>query len=97
VSQIGILIDRANCPDPAIPPLTLVGASGAPLADYPETMDEATKQQWMELCARVEVCDCPEELTRLANGIVTILIREGRRLERRSEKESPPHSGLPDA
>jgi len=43
------------------------------------------------------VCDCPEELTRLANGIVTILIREGRRLERRSEKESPPHSGLPDA
>jgi hypothetical protein len=78
--------------------MTLVGASGAPLGDYPETMDEATRQQWMELCARVEVCDCPEELTKLANGIVTILIREGRRLERRIEKESPiPHSGLPDA
>jgi len=32
-------------------PMTLVGASGAPLGDYPEPMDEATKQQWMELCA----------------------------------------------
>ncbi|HEX6805156.1 MAG TPA: hypothetical protein VF133_15860 [Terriglobales bacterium] len=49
-------------------------------------MDEATKQQWTELCARVEVCDCPEELAKLTNGIVTILIKEGHRIE----KETPP-------
>lgn len=66
--------------------MTLFGALGISLRDYSGAMDEATKQQWTELCARVEVCDCPEELAKLTNGIVTILIKEGHRIE----KETPP-------